>query len=141
MKKAGDILKSVLGDGEAQHAQEWASFFGAWSVIAGEDLAAHSKVIDVRRGTALVEVDHPGWMQIFQLKHSSILKAIKKRYPELDVEDIRCYLKSKNDSPSAANKPRRNIPPQIDESTQEYKEFKNLLERLKKQGRKTRGRA
>ena len=132
MKKAGDILKAALGDGQAQHPQKWASFFGGWSVIAGEDLAAHSKVIDVRRGTALVEVDHPGWMQVFQLKHSSILRAIKKRYPELDIKDIRCYLKSRNDPRPAAIKSTRRISPQTDESTQEYKEFKSLLERLKK---------
>ena len=133
MKKAGDILKSVLGDAEAQQAREWSSFFGGWSIIAGEDLAAHSKVIDVKKGTVLVEVDHPGWMQVLQLKATRILKAIKSKYPELDVEDIRCFLQSEQpDPPDQTPKNGRPSPAPFDENTEEYREFKVLLDRLRK---------
>ena len=133
LKKAGDILRAVIGNTDAQNAERWGSFFGGWSKIVGEDFAAHSEVIDVRRHTVLVEVDHPGWIQVFQLKSATILRKIIKKYPELEIQDIRCYLKKENrEKQQLIAKPERRRPPPVDENTKEYREFKDLLNRLRK---------
>lgn len=148
MKKAGEILKSILGNEDSKQAEEWGSFFGGWSKIAGQDLAAHSKVIDVRRGTVLVEVDHPGWMQVLQLSHARVLKAMKKKYPELELQDIRCYLQSQKTvgtsppvgiqgpPPTSPILDPEKIPLPVENASQEYREFKSLLARLRGHGKK-----
>ncbi len=134
MKKAADILHAILKDREADIARNWSSFFRGWEVIAGEDLAAHSSVKDVKQGAVLVEVDHPGWMQMLQLKKSGILREIKKRYPELEIRDVRCFLKSeKPAAPRSQESGETKQNPEPDENTEEYQEFKALLQRLRNQ--------
>jgi predicted nucleic acid-binding Zn ribbon protein len=135
LKKAADILHVILKDKEADRARNWSSFFRGWKAIAGEDLAAHSSVRDVKQGAVLVDVDHPGWMQMLQLKKAGILKDIKKHYPELEIRDVRCFLKSDPTAVPGSNvtgKPTQK--PEPDENTEEYQEFKELLERLRNQG-------
>ena len=36
----------------------------------------------------VVEADHPGWIQLLQLKQSGILEDVAKRYPELGLRGI-----------------------------------------------------
>ena len=50
--------------------------------------AVHSRIRELERGVLLVEVDHPGWIQIFQTKQGVLLSAVQRRYPELDIRGI-----------------------------------------------------
>jgi predicted nucleic acid-binding Zn ribbon protein len=130
LKKAADILKAVLSDQEAKQGEKWSTFFRGWTALAGDDIAAHTEVKDIKRGSVLVEVDHPGWLQMFQLKKATILKSIKKNYPELEIRNIRCFLSSGIDKePSPVELKERS--PSVDQNTKEYEEFKALLERLR----------
>lgn len=144
MKKAGDILNSILGQQEAAIAKNWSTFFRGWQSVAGDDLAAHSVVRDVKQGSVLVEVDHPGWLQMFQLKKSQILKTIKNQYPELDIRDIRCFLMKETPAdlepveelplPQRAVLPPREQTPESDQDPKNiegYEEFQALLKRLR----------
>lgn len=151
MKKAGDILHSILRAQDAETARNWSSFFRGWETVAGEDLAAHSVVQDVKNGAVYVEVDHPGWLQMLQLKKSKILKDVKAKYPELGIVDIRCFVTSgqagtqmpdrttgvrgvvSEQSPETGSRPQE-APAGPDESSEEYQEFKALLERLRERG-------
>ena len=92
MEKAGNILKLFLDKHNLEIAKNYTSFFRSWSKLAGTDAAAHSKVVDIRKGTLIVEVDHPGWIQLLQMKYSEILKKIKKHYPELEIKRIHLVL-------------------------------------------------
>ena len=92
MKKAHDILKSLLENYSVQEGQTYHSFFRSWARIAGPDVAAHSKVEDIRAGVVIVEVDHPGWIQMIQMKKNPILKKIQQLYPELGIKDLRLHL-------------------------------------------------
>ena len=135
MKKAGDILTSILGSPEAKQAENWSTFFRGWRAIVGDDIAAHTEVKDVKRGAVLVEVDHPGWFQMLQLKKTTALKKIKEHYPELEIRDIRCFLRSNTggDSPPVEIKERPPVP-EADKNSEEYLEFKALLDRLREKG-------
>jgi len=105
----------------------------------------------VKRGAVLVEVDHPGWLQMLQLKKSQLLKNIRKRYPELEIRDIRCFLQRetkpetesreggiKADLSGSSDQTENERATGVSESgkegnnSKEYQEFKDLLERLKK---------
>ena len=136
MKKAADILKHILGEREAERAGEWSSFFTGWQALAGDDIAAHSTVKDVKQGAVIVEVDHPGWLQLLQMRKSEILGRIKKKYPELDIRDIRIFLGASpsREIPTRTERIRQHSPPETKEieNTEEYREFKKMLQRLKK---------
>ena len=143
MKKAADILRTILDDQKARQAGEWSAFFTGWQALAGEDIAAHSSVKDVKQGTVIVEVDHPGWLQMLHMRKSKILTGIKKRYPELGIRDIRIYVGSSTGGRApAVAAAERNIGGEGDtpeekgrtedtEETQEYLEFKKMLRRLR----------
>ncbi len=75
----------------------YSSVFKSWGKIAGEDMISHSCVKDLNNGILVVEADHPGWIQLLQMRKKKILKNIKQHYPELDIIDVRFNLKNSND--------------------------------------------
>jgi len=66
--------------------------FQEWKRIAGDALAAHARLIDVQNGILLVEVDHPGWLQMLQLRKTTLLDAARKAAPLASIEGIRMRL-------------------------------------------------
>lgn len=97
MKKAGDILEDYMRSFHSNIDNGYSSVYKSWNKIAGEDLVSHSSVKDLTNGILLVEADHPGWIQLLQMKKKTILRNIHKYYPELDVLNIRFILKSSHD--------------------------------------------
>jgi hypothetical protein len=95
IEKPGDILPALFDQINVEKGKSSASLFRSWRNIAGDDLADHSHVVDIRAGRVRVEVDHPGWMQIIQMKKARILKVLKKRYPELNIRDLMITLGNK----------------------------------------------
>lgn len=97
MKKAGDILGDYMRNFHTNIETGYSSVFKGWSKIAGEDMVSHSSVKDLTNGILLIEADHPGWIQLLQMRKKKILKNIHKFYPELEVINIRFILKSNKD--------------------------------------------
>jgi len=77
-----------MGPKAADEAQGWARFFSSWNSSVGERLAAHSRPVDVRNGIVLVEAEHPGWIQLLQLKQEGLLAQLKRAFPELGIRGI-----------------------------------------------------
>ena len=104
MRKAGDILTSLFKDHFGQNfletARSNAELFTSWEKIVyevwqSEDIPAaaiHSRIRELERGILLVEADHPGWIQILQIKQAELLKAVQRNCPELDVRGIAFML-------------------------------------------------
>ena len=78
MRRAADILARLLDRGTADNAELYGAFFKGWRRIAGEQIAAHSSVTDVRNGLVVVEADHPGWIQLIQLHQERILLELRR---------------------------------------------------------------
>lgn len=91
MKKAKDILIDVLG-GIHLEGEMYVSFFNSWNKIAGTDISNHSRLSDIKNGILYIEVDHPGWIQLIQLRKKEILKKTKSMFPQLEINDIRIFL-------------------------------------------------
>lgn len=89
MKKAAEILSRLLETREQSAAGQYASVFAAWQEISGVSLAEHSQVYEIRNRNLLVEVDHPGWMQMLLLAKRSILDKVRRRYPQLGIQDLK----------------------------------------------------
>ncbi len=94
MRKADDILKGLLDNYDINLGNTYSSFFKSWPSIAGLDAAAHSHVKDIEGNCLLIEVDHPGWIQILQMKKKGILAGINKKYPELSIKEMKILLSS-----------------------------------------------
>lgn len=62
--------------------------YASWTTIVGEKQAAHSKLIDIKHQTAIIETDHPGWSQQILLNKRRIIRNFQKKYPQLEVKDI-----------------------------------------------------
>lgn len=62
--------------------------YASWTAIVGEKQAAHSKLIDIKHQTAIIETDHPGWSQQILLNKRRIIRNFQKKYPQLEVKDI-----------------------------------------------------
>lgn len=136
MKKASEIIDKMLENSAIESAASYTSLFRGWEGVAGRDIASHSRIVDVKNGTAVLEADHPAWLQIIQLKQKHILHKIQKMYPELKIESIRMFQGSaaqaagsieKTGSRRAVGEQRKDV-----KKSPEYEQFMSLLERLRK---------
>ena len=146
MKSAKDLIAKLFDKQTGVLAERYSSLFSGWKQIAGIDIAAHSAVKELENGTLVVEVDHPGWVQMIRLKERGILLSIQKRYPELDIRMIKLLTiggdipRSDGAAESLSSPSRRPLPPtnvpEVEElrerDSAEYREFQSLLDRLKK---------
>lgn len=97
MKKAGDILKEML-DSLGIAAAKTPSIFSEWEKIAGKDIALHSEISDIDKNCLYLETDHPGWIQIINLKKQQILGEIEKEFPGKGITEIKVLLRKRNSS-------------------------------------------
>jgi hypothetical protein len=89
VKKAAEILSRILDQKQAQAGEAYSSVFGAWSQIAGGSLAEHSRIYEISGSNLFVEVDHPGWMQLLLMKKNQVIRSVRKRYPALNIADLK----------------------------------------------------
>ena len=92
MDKAGDLLGSFISFYGLDKGRNIVSLFSGWRAMVGDDLASHTRPADVRRGAVVVEVDHPGWMQLLQMREEAILGKIGKKFPELGIRSLQMRL-------------------------------------------------
>jgi hypothetical protein len=100
VKKAGDLLSAFFDEATLDKAKGYGSLFSSWPAIAGENLAAHSRIVELERSVLLIEADHPGWIQILQTKQKNLLHAIRRRFPEITVTAISFRLSRKPPRPA-----------------------------------------
>ncbi|MCD6120805.1 MAG: DUF721 domain-containing protein [Spirochaetales bacterium] len=92
MEKAGNILKKYFETLNIDKKTGSVSLFRGWNAIVDSGLASHSEVIEIEKSIIFIRVDHPGWAQTIAFKKKNILKKIKKKYPDLDIKDIRVFI-------------------------------------------------
>ena len=61
--------------------------------IDGSQLADHSRIIELKNGNLLVETDHPGRIQLFQMYKNYIQTGLNKKLSELKIKNIVFRLK------------------------------------------------
>ena len=103
MYRAGDLLKQVLArtgfDPEAPETR----IYQVWDDILGHDLAGRARLRDIDRGRLVVEVDHPAWMQLVQMRQRQILRRVARRFPALRI--TRMHLLVSPDRPAPPRPP------------------------------------
>lgn len=88
VKKLSDLVTIYLDKIGLFEQSDVLEVYSSWSRIVGEKCAAHSKLIDIRHNTAVIETDHAGWSQQIVLQKRFILKNFQQYYSQLEVKNI-----------------------------------------------------
>ena len=103
-------ITSVLGgafDGlNVQDVQKSLDVFAVWRKILlsiksstnpneGANLAAHSRIVDLKNGVLLIEADHPGWIELLQLRKNYILRGLSMYAKNMGVQTLAFRLAGK----------------------------------------------
>jgi hypothetical protein len=88
IKDVGALLSAFFDEEKLRRGSQYAQFFESWRSVVGERLAAHSRVVDLDKGILIVEAEHPGWIQLLQLRQTKALEALAKRFPDLAFRGI-----------------------------------------------------
>ncbi|GHT86295.1 hypothetical protein FACS1894137_11660 [Spirochaetia bacterium] len=105
MKKAGDLLASFFDERVLKKAKGYSELFSSWQSIAGDNIAAHSRIQELEHSVLLVEADHPGWIQILQTREKVLLDALRRRFPEQNITGISFRLIRERSELSAEPQP------------------------------------
>lgn len=96
IKDVSSLLSAFFDADKLKKGEAYADFFSSWAGIVGSRLAAHSRIADIDKGLVIVEAEHPGWIQLLQLRQSSIVEELSARYPEFKLRGVVFRLKPKN---------------------------------------------
>jgi len=88
IKSVSSLLTAFFDEGKLGEGRRYTTLFGSWARLAGQRLAAHSRILELEKGMLIVEAEHPGWIQLLQLQQSSILEAARRNFPELELRGI-----------------------------------------------------
>ncbi len=94
MKKAADFIEQIFSNISIDEHNDVISLFNSWEEIAGSNIASHSTIHDLDGTSLIVHVDHPGWVQMIDLKKRMLLRVLNQKYPELNIERIVTYVAS-----------------------------------------------
>jgi hypothetical protein len=92
MRKVGDLLSVIIDEKIIHQARGYSKLFASWTRLTQKyEIAAaadHSRIRELDRGILLVEADHPGWIQILQMKEHKLLADLRGQFPDLDISGI-----------------------------------------------------
>ncbi len=82
------ILNKVLRDCGLSERLEERSPLLAWREVVGEEIAGHSKAVDLDEGILVLEADHGAWRQELTLLIPMIIKKFNALFGEGTVTEI-----------------------------------------------------
>ncbi len=89
MKRIGDLVRQFLEDRGWESGDPYSPLFAGWKQVVGEPLAGHSWLAEVEDGVLIVDVDHPGWLQMLSMKRQAVLEGARKAAPRARIEGVR----------------------------------------------------
>lgn len=108
---AADIVNgtitSLFSNISSKKMHEAQNIYSVWESIlrsikssvipnCGEKLLEHSKIIDIKDNILVIEVDHPGWIQLFETYKKYILRGIEIKIPEIMIKSLSYHYKKDN---------------------------------------------
>ncbi len=99
-KSARELITRLFRSVDNPAGRQYVALHQNWQSLVGFDLAAHSEPVDIKRNALVVELDHPGWMQILQLQEKELLARVQREFPELKVGALHMRLVRSGDEPT-----------------------------------------
>lgn len=97
-----EMIMNAFSSIEKESFENNSKLISVWKKIItkikndGQKLYEHSSVIEIKNGILLVESDHPGWIQLFQMNSKFIVKGFSIYAPELNIKSVAFRLKGSN---------------------------------------------
>lgn len=97
-----EMIMNTFSSIEKESFENNSKLISVWKKIItkikndGQKLYEHSSVIEIKSGILLVESDHPGWIQLFQMNSKFIVKGFSIYAPELNIKSVAFRLKGSN---------------------------------------------
>lgn len=85
----GDVLAQLTREAGWDKELAREDVVRAWSDVAGEDTARHTRPVAFSEGSLTVQADSTAWAKQLQLMRAHILSEIVRRFPDAGVESIR----------------------------------------------------
>lgn len=98
----GEVLTNVFNNIDSNQVKQGNDIITVWEDTVqkiynyGPKLAGHTKVVDLKNGILLVETDHPGWNQILSNYKDFILKGLKMKIKDLEINSLAFKVKGTN---------------------------------------------
>ena len=131
--KASDLLSGFF----SEDSQQKSSLLTVWGKVvstvrnSGPQLADHSRVVDYKNGTLLVEADHSAWIQILQINKKYIIIGLQRSLPQLKIRNMMFKL-----SGQVFNKTERKVPSRAELLDALNKQYAPLEEQIEKEYKK-----
>lgn len=103
-RKASEVVSALFSGIDPTALAKANSFSRGWKESVGERIASHSKVVDVDKGSIIVEVDHPGWSQEIQFRKDHIIRTLSSSFPEFGIKNLVLRVTSECKTPYARPK-------------------------------------
>jgi hypothetical protein len=97
--KASDIINRLFEGFNSEDLTRVNSFIRSWKQIVGDKISSHSRVIDVDKGTLIIEVDHTGWSQQILFLKNRIISGLNAQFPEFSIRNISIHVASESIAP------------------------------------------
>lgn len=97
-----EVLSNVFRNIDETKIQQGNDILKVWEDTVqkiykyGSKIAGHTRVVDLKNGILLVETDHPGWSQILNTYKDFIIKGIKMKIKDLEINTLAFKLKGTN---------------------------------------------
>ena len=114
VKDIGSLLRAFFDEDKVRQGNQYVEFFSSWKSIVGPREASHSRVAEIEKGILVIEAEHPGWIQLLQLRQSAILAIVQTRFPELGLRGIAFRLQK--DCMSVPVRPKAGAMPDLGDS-------------------------
>lgn len=145
-RKASDIVSALFSGLEQESFERSNNLVRGWKASVDPKVAAHSRIVDLDKGSLIVEVDHPGWSQQILLSKKRIMDTLSRSFPDLEFRNIVIRVVSecktpykKNDEIVGSGIPRVvEEEPDVEVRQDVDDELKKVLEKLKNSIRKGR---
>ena len=106
-RKIDEIISNIFENISTDKMNDNLNMISSWKSVLmsinsrtnkniGNLLVSHTKVIDLKNGVLLIETDHPGYIQTLQMYNSYILKGLKQKVTELEINSLSFRLKGSN---------------------------------------------
>lgn len=70
----------------------WEAVLNRIPGLAKRRPGSHSRISELRGSVLTIEVDHPGWMQLFQWYQNAIVEQLNLHFPELAIQALQWRL-------------------------------------------------
>jgi hypothetical protein len=85
-----------MDPGIAESGEIWHRFFSSWENLVGADLAGLTRLVEVERGEAVVQVEHPAAAQLLSLHRERVLARIRSEHPAAGVKALRVVVRPRS---------------------------------------------